>query len=644
MKTPARRFQLAPIFLLTALLGLAISAHRMTEATSRGTAGHSPHVGDTLPSRISGKAVPIKLTGTNKGATESAANNGDETAAEPVQSGGSYNITQSLVPGGGGASASGSLAVTGSIGQPVLGVSSGGSFSLSGGFWAGGGACAAITISPANTALPAGSVGVSYMQALTPTGVAGTITWSRTGTLPDGLLLDSTTGILSGTPTQPGNFNFTVRASDASGCFGEHAYTLTINCQAITVNAPATNTGTVGVAFSATFTQAGGIGTTAFSTASALPNGIMLSPAGLLSGIPSAAGTFPITVRAADANGCPATINYTLTINPAAIPTIVSLDPAVAPAGSVGFTLIVSGAGFTNSSVVRWNSSDRGTTFVNETQLRAAIPAADIAAIGTASVTVFTPGGGTTSALPFSILSPIVSASAASFLGQEIAQESIVAGFGVNLATSIAVADTVPLPTTLASTTLKVRDSVGTERAAPLFFVSPAQVNFALPVGVTQGTATVTSTNGNGTMSTGNVAIVAVAPGLFAANSNGQGVAAALVLRVKANGTQVFEQVAVFDPGGNSFVAAPIDLGPPEEQVFLILYGTGMRFRSSLSGAQLTVGGTALEVLFLGGQGVFVGLDQLNARLPRSLAGRGQVNVVLVVDGKPANVVAINIR
>jgi uncharacterized protein (TIGR03437 family) len=56
------------------------------------------------------------------------------------------------------------------------------------------------------------------------------------------------------------------------------------------------------------------------------------------------------------------------------------------------------------------------------------------------------------------------------------------------------------------------------------------------------------------------------------------------------------------------------------------------------------VGGTGLDVLFLGSLDVFVGLDQLNARLPRSLAGRGQVNVVLVVDGKPANVVTLNIR
>jgi uncharacterized protein (TIGR03437 family) len=196
----------------------------------------------------------------------------------------------------------------------------------------------------------------------------------------------------------------------------------------------------------------------------------------------------------------------------------------------------------------------------------------------------------------------------------------------------------------MAGVTVRVTDIEQVTRDAPLFFVSPAQVNFALPPGTAQGTATITSTNGNATMSTGNVMIVAVAPGLFSGNSNGQGVAAALVLRVKGNGTQVFEQLAVFDPGSNSVVAVPIDLGPPEDEVFLVLYGTGMRFRSSLSGAQLTVGGTALEVLFLGSHPVFVGLDQLNARLPRSLAGRGEVSVVLVVDGKPANIVTINIK
>jgi hypothetical protein len=73
--------------------------------------------------------------------------------------------------------------------------------------------------------------------------------------------------------------------------------------------------------------------------------------------------------------------------------------------GGPAFTLTVYGAGFISSSVVRWNGADRTTTFVSGTQLTAAITAADIAAAGTANVTVFNPapGGGTSNAMPFSI-------------------------------------------------------------------------------------------------------------------------------------------------------------------------------------------------------------------------------------------------
>jgi uncharacterized protein (TIGR03437 family) len=121
-------------------------------------------------------------------------------------------------------------------------------------------------------------------------------------------------------------------------------------------------------------------------------------------------------------------------------------------------------------------------------------------------------------------------------------------------------------------------------------------------------------------------------------------VAAATVLRVRADGTQVFEPVARFDAAQNRFVAAPIDLGPESEQVFLILFGTGFRQRSSLSATSLSIGGAGVEVLYAGAQGDFVGLDQVNARLPRSLIGRGEVNVALMADGRPGNLVSIHVR
>ncbi len=89
-------------------------------------------------------------------------------------------------------------------------------------------------------------------------------------------------------------------------------------------------------------------------------------------------------------------------------PDIVSLTPAQALAGSPGLTLTVAGSGFVQSSVIRWNGSDRPTTYVSATQVKAAIPAADLAATGAAVVSVFTPapGGGASEALTFSITPP----------------------------------------------------------------------------------------------------------------------------------------------------------------------------------------------------------------------------------------------
>ena len=73
-------------------------------------------------------------------------------------------------------------------------------------------------------------------------------------------------------------------------------------------------------------------------------------------------------------------------------PVIASLSPSSAPAGTAGFTLIVNGANFDSSSVVRWNGTDRSTTFVSSTQLTASIATADIATAGTAAVTVLSTG------------------------------------------------------------------------------------------------------------------------------------------------------------------------------------------------------------------------------------------------------------
>ncbi len=118
----------------------------------------------------------------------------------------------------------------------------------------------------------------------------------------------------------------------------------------------------------------------------------------------------------------------------------------------------------------------------------------------------------------------------------------------------------------------------------------------------------------------------------------------AIALRIKADGSQSYEPVAQFDAAQGKVVAVPIDLGSETDQVFLLLFGTGIRLRSALSGVSTRIGGADAQVVFAGAQGEFVGLDQVNARLPRSLIGRGEVDILLTVDGQAANLARVSIR
>ena len=245
---------------------------------------------------------------------------------------------------------------------------------------------------------------------------------------------------------------------------------------------------------------------------------------------------------------------------------------------------------------------------------------------------------------------PPAPVSAASYRGAPFAPESILALFGTGFSNATQSAGAT-LPTTLAGTTVSVRDANGTTRSAPLFFVSPTQINCLMPAGTAPGAATITI-NHSSTQTAGNyfttarqtANVAAVAPGLFTASATGRGLAAAVALRVAANGAQTFEPVVRFDQATSQFVAVPIDLGPETDQVFLVPYGTGFRNRSSLNAVTATVGGTAVQVTFAGAQGQLIGLDQANLRLPRTLLGRGEVDVVMTIDGQTTNTVRVSIR
>ncbi len=164
-----------------------------------------------------------------------------------------------------------------------------------------------VTVSPGT--LPNGTVATAYSQALSASGGVGPYSFSITaGALPAGLTLSSV-GVLSGTPTAGGTFNFTVTATDSSpfpGPFsGSQAYTLTIAPPTITLPATTLADGNLGTSYSATISAASG-GTAPYSyavTAGALPGGLTLNAStGAITGTPSAHGTFNFSVTATDSS------------------------------------------------------------------------------------------------------------------------------------------------------------------------------------------------------------------------------------------------------------------------------------------------------------------------------------------------------
>ncbi|MBX3280016.1 MAG: SBBP repeat-containing protein [Acidobacteria bacterium] len=241
---------------------------------------------------------------------------------------------------------------------------------------------------------------------------------------------------------------------------------------------------------------------------------------------------------------------------------------------------------------------------------------------------------------------PSTTVNAASFAGGEASADSIASVFAaMGLATETAVAPGgEPLPTSLAGTSVTVVDSEGDERLSLLFFVSPGQINFAIPEGTASGEAAIVVRSGDGAVSVDRLEIVRVAPGIFTASSDGAGVAAAQVLRVAEDGTQTFEQVARFDEDLMQWAPIPIDFGDPGDTLFLVLYGTGYRFSGGFEATEIVVGETSIPVLFAGATTGFVGLDQINARLPRSLEGSGEVDVLVTIEGKAANTFRLAFR
>jgi uncharacterized protein YhjY with autotransporter beta-barrel domain len=250
-----------------------------------------------------------------------------------------------------------------------------------------GGAVSFSTASP----LPGATAETAYSQTITASGGATPYTFSLVGgALPTGVTFSSS-GVLSGTPLASGTFNFTLRVTDAATQTADKAYQLVVAAPVIAL-APATLPGgQVAQAYAQTLTASGGVAPYTFAvTTGALPAGLTLSAAGTLSGTPTAAGSFNVTVTATDQHGFQGSQAYTLGINQP-VPVAVDDSASVNSNGHVTINVTANDSGPITSVAITQQPA-HGTATINGLDV-VYTPAANYFGSDTLKYTATGPGG-----------------------------------------------------------------------------------------------------------------------------------------------------------------------------------------------------------------------------------------------------------
>lgn len=223
----------------------------------------------------------------------------------------------------------------------------------------------------------------------------------------------------------------------------------------------------------------------------------------------------------------------------------------------------------------------------------------------------------------------VATVSGANYLFQ-IAPKEIVSAFGQNFSTSTVNAIATPLPTSLAGVSVKVKDLAGFERLAPLFFVSPTQINYQIPDGTALGSAIVTVTASDGRLHNGLIEALPTALSIFTTNQQGTDAAAAL--------------------DAITFTPAPFNATRPNgEPNIIAFYSTGL-------GADVTdadgnvnasvearIDGQPMAVQYAGRAPGYIGLNQLNLIVPAGVSS-GTHTITVTRNHVTANPVTIAIK
>src|SRR5581483_2887939 len=214
------------------------------------------------------------------------------------------------------------------------------------------------TLAPA----PNGRVGLAYATAGgTTQGAVGMVTWS--GSAPAGLIVNASNGAIVGTPSTFGSFTVVLQARDSydSSRVASAAVTIAIAPLPIAVATSTLADGSVRAPYQSTLVANGGTGLTSWSvTAGSLPAGLTLSPAGVISGTPTAVGTSTFTVQAVDAGWAGNAATQSLTIAVHAREVLMYASDATKVAGTWSLVSDTTAAGGTRI----WNP-DKGAAKIN---------------------------------------------------------------------------------------------------------------------------------------------------------------------------------------------------------------------------------------------------------------------------------------
>ena len=306
-------------------------------------------------------------------------------------------------------------------------------------------------------------------------------------------------------------------------------------------------------------------------------------------------------------------------------------------------TVVAPGAGTPTGTVQFMDASSNNLTITTATLAGGIASAIVDASIATHQIVAVY--NGDTNFAGSSSASQLQLVSTAANITSSFAPDEAVSAYHVTNLTGDTTADVFPLSTSMGGASVKITDSTGVSWLSPLYgvFASASQINFVMPGSVSLGPALVTA------LLPGNHSLMAVAnitqtsPAIFTANMNGQGVAAGQFVHVHPGFVQSFDNIAVFDTKQNKYVPNPVSMGPDTDQLYLVLYGTGIRHRASDDAVVATVNGVNVPIK-TAAQGVYPGLDQMNLQLPRSLAGAGTADVIITVAGQMANTVQIAIQ